>query len=146
MNNNFSISLNTSYKLQKQQTHFKSEKHFETSTSEISMSSSFWARYMMSNSKIYYNSEVTLQSTHISIHQQSASLEDELFWKLQNEQETRIHKLEMMKMRLELTKLSSTDSIRLISFYFKLFKFKKKIRSLIFKTVFKLKDINNYEN
>ena len=49
-------------------------------------------------------------------------------------------------MRLELTRLDDTDSVKSISFHFKLFKFKKKIRSLTSKITFKLKDINNYEN
>ena len=146
MNDNFSISLNTSYKLQKQQMCFEFEKYSEIFTSEISMSSSFWARYMISNSEIYYNLEIISQDTHVFIHQWSALLENELSWKLQNEQETKTHELEMMKIRLELTRLSDTDSVKSISFHFKLFEFKKKIRSLISKTVFKFEDINNYEN
>ena len=123
---NFSTLLNTSYKLQKQQMCFEFKKHLEISISEISISSSSQARYIMLNLKIYYNLKITLQDTHISIHQQSASLKNEFFWKLQNEWETRIHKLKMMKMRLELAKFSDIDSIKLISFCFKLFEFKKK--------------------
>ena len=52
----------------------------------------------------------------------------------------------MMKMKLELAKLNDTDSIKLIFSHFKLFEFKKKIRFLIFKITFKLKDTDNYEN